>query len=216
MYLSFPIQNSSLTIWQFVEKMFGLCAGMFFNFSFWSQNEILIPAKMFSWKKVAAFWGRTKDTCICFAHLDFWHNFYSHCLLFSFLSFISQLSSTVFFFFFLLQLCSFSLLFCSEFMFYLLSTLKSLLWHYFGCKRVTCLLWAKILNSSNKKQLLWDVSLVFHACGNDWKKLREMSWKFSIPFHYLYLSKHAGCVVLYRSTKLLMQHYEPQLTDLLN
>lgn len=70
-----------------------------FNFPFWSQNEILIPAKICSWNKVEAFWGRTKDTCICFAHLEFWHNFCSHCLLFSFLSFTSHLSSTLFFFF---------------------------------------------------------------------------------------------------------------------
>lgn len=166
-----------------------------FNFPFWSQNEILIPAKICSWNKVEAFWGRTKDTCICFAHLDFWHNFCSHCLLFSFLSFTSHLSSTLFFFFLTpVVLIPFAFLL---FMYYLLPTLySSLLWHYFGCKRVFCLLWAKKLNCSNKKQLLWDVSLVFHICGNDWKKLREMSWKFSILFHYLYRSKHARCMVL--------------------
>lgn len=37
MYLSFPMQNSSLKFWQFVEEMFGLCAGMFFNW-FLSTN----------------------------------------------------------------------------------------------------------------------------------------------------------------------------------
>lgn len=59
------------------------------------------------------------------------------------------------------------------------------------------LLWAKSLNSClNKKQLLQNVSLVFCAHGSDWKKLREMNWKFSVLFHYLYLSKQARCRVL--------------------
>lgn len=213
MYLSFPIQSNSLKIWQFVGEMFGLCAGMFFNFSFWGQNEILIPAKICSWKKVAAFWGRTKDTCICQAYLDFWQNFHSHCPLFFPILYFSSFFHSLFFFLTPVVFILFAFLLWIHVLPPPSTSLKSLLWHYFGCKRVICLLWAKILNCSNKKQLLWDVSLLFHVCRNDWKKLKEMSWKFSRQFRYLYLSKHTRCMVLHRSTKMLMQHYEPQLTE---
>lgn len=123
--------------------MFGLCAGMFFNFSFWSQNEILIPAKI-TFLKVAAFWGRTKDTCICLAHFDFWHNFSLSPVFFPLFSSFSTRFSV-------LQLCSFSSLFCSEFMCYLLPAVySSLCFDTVGCKRVTCLLWDRILTAQTK------------------------------------------------------------------
>lgn len=145
MYLSFPIQNSSLKIWQFVEEMFGLCGGMFFNFSFWSQNEILIPAEIRSWK-LQPFEVELRIQRICLAHFDFWHNFSLSPVFFPLL--YSHLSSTRFS---LLQLCSFSSLFCSEFMCYLLPAVySSLCFDTVGCKRVTCLLWDRILTAQTK------------------------------------------------------------------